>query len=120
MCKAYRSSWDNIEPYPKSLALELHDDSICVDDPEINSKVQFLPYVGISPSKYFNFFTMVDRKQKDGSKIQWHKDKSNPRFVEPYWAYMAKETKIVSSLNDILLEQKLLEESTKIPGGDTK
>ena len=55
-----------IEPYAKSLATELHDDSITTNSNDLN-KVRFIPYQGVSPSRYLNFFEMKsERKNKDG------------------------------------------------------
>ena len=43
-----------LEPYAKSLAINLHDDSIADNKPESESqgKVRFLPYQGVSPRLY--------------------------------------------------------------------
>jgi deoxycytidylate deaminase len=40
-----------LEPYPKSYAKKLHDDSITYD-PRETSKVLFQPFIGISPRRY--------------------------------------------------------------------
>jgi tRNA(Arg) A34 adenosine deaminase TadA len=50
-----------IEPYPKSLAKELYRKSIQVDfDVEADSDaVVFRPFVGISPNRYLDFFSML-------------------------------------------------------------
>jgi deoxycytidylate deaminase len=63
-----------IEPYPKSLAEELHGDAIIFDSPDINgvqNKLLFVPYQGVAPNRYEAFFTMrEERKGKDGKLIR--------------------------------------------------
>lgn len=57
-----------IEPYKKSLCLELHNDSLTEDEND-DTKVRILPYEGVAPRRYLDFFTMVndDRKNNDGT-----------------------------------------------------
>lgn len=56
-----------IEPYPKSRAVDLHGDAIRLgrnadrkergtDD---ESKIPFVPFVGIGPRRFFDLFSMV-------------------------------------------------------------
>jgi hypothetical protein len=44
-----------LEPYPKSYAKKLHDDSITFD-PKEKSKVLFQPFIGVSPRRYRDIF----------------------------------------------------------------
>jgi deoxycytidylate deaminase len=53
-----------IEPYPKSLAIKLHSDSICISREESRSKVLFRPFSGVSPRLYRRAF-LKDRELKD-------------------------------------------------------
>jgi deoxycytidylate deaminase len=47
-----------IEPYAKSRAADLHDDAIAVEEsPGPSDKVQFEPFVGIGPRRYFDLFS---------------------------------------------------------------
>ncbi|MCY0965332.1 deaminase [Parathalassolituus penaei] len=86
-----------IEPYEKSLALKLHDDSIT--DSSEHGKVVFVPYEGVSPSKYNSFFKIHEpRKRSDGSAnlIDISQSKQiDPQFLDSYHAY---EDKITQSL----------------------
>ena len=51
------------EPYPKSLVQDLHEDSVAVDSPDgCGERVRFVPFVGIAPNRYGEFFLMKDRK----------------------------------------------------------
>lgn len=55
-----------IEPYPKSLAAELHGDAIAVDDASgCGASVTFEHFTGIAPHNYFPFF-QARGKRKDG------------------------------------------------------
>lgn len=71
-----------IEPYPKSHASVLFDDSISIGDVDenIKDKVHFKPYFGISPNRYMDFFTMIPRKDKTGNALVWNPLESYPRF----------------------------------------
>lgn len=48
-----------IEPYPKSLADQLHSDAINLDHAETGGKVQFRPFVGVAPRRYEALFSVV-------------------------------------------------------------
>ena len=55
-----------IEPYVKSLCLELHSDAITEDELEVD-KVKLLVFDGVAPRRFLEFFTMSDnRKDKTG------------------------------------------------------
>jgi deoxycytidylate deaminase len=68
-----------VEPYPKSLALDLHDDSICLDENTLvdddKHKVRFESFVGIAPRRYASLFSTVTpdglrvRRKTKGGKI---------------------------------------------------
>lgn len=70
-----------VEPYPKSKALEFHDDSIKLqtnldDDNQSNdlmNKVIFEPFIGVGPRRFLDLFSMslgsgtkLRRKDKEG------------------------------------------------------
>ncbi len=58
-----------IEPYPKSLASDLHPDSIVIDPNEpLADKVSFLPFVGVAPRRYLELFTPSPAARKDESR----------------------------------------------------
>ncbi|MGH0031864.1 MAG: anti-phage dCTP deaminase, partial [Myxococcota bacterium] len=54
-----------IEPYPKSRALDLHEDSISLEDDD-KKKVVFRPFVGVAPRAFPRLFSMT---ALDGSEI---------------------------------------------------
>ncbi len=55
-----------IEPYPKSKAIELHNDSITDTETTCNNKVKFVAFTGIGPKRYQDLFSM---KLGDGTPI---------------------------------------------------
>lgn len=68
-----------IEPYPKSLAIDLHNDSIAVEEQEEGEhpKVRFRPFVGIAPRRYDALFstttpegTRIRRKDAVGQAVE--------------------------------------------------
>ncbi len=95
-----------IEPYPKSLAKELYYDSITVDEDIIRDKVQFNPFIGVSPRRHMELFRMLKRKDKDGNSITWNPDDAVLRYVEPTVPYN-KEQQEVNQLEKILSDQGL-------------
>jgi len=47
-----------VEPYQKSKAIDFHDDSISTATLPEADKVQFEPFVGIGPRRYFDLFSI--------------------------------------------------------------
>jgi len=93
-----------IEPYEKSLALQLHGDDISYDPTETegnSDKVVFMHFEGVSPKQYMNFFcSRGDRKDKNGKAI---KNTIHPRHKvarEYLNTYQEFEVKIVQALRD--------------------
>lgn len=63
-----------VEPYPKSLVLELFNDSISIDaDSECSSKVRFQSFVGVAPRQFMHLFQVGDlpRKSPSGKVVDW-------------------------------------------------
>lgn len=59
-----------IEPYVKSLCLELHGDDITDKEKSTEQKVKILVFEGVAPRRYLDFFTMTDsRKEKITGKL---------------------------------------------------
>ena len=55
-----------IEPYEKSLALELHDDAIVDNVDDTTSKLAFTTFEGVAPRRYQKFFFSTSDRKKDG------------------------------------------------------
>ncbi len=108
-----------IEPYPKSKSKDLHEDAITFDleDAEKTGKIPFVPFVGIGPRRYLDFFSLqlstgydIERKAKDGKPAEWswriHK---GPRVPMRAYSYIEREEKLISERSQQL--KRILEES---------
>jgi deoxycytidylate deaminase len=58
-----------IEPYKKSLAIRLHSDAITENKNE-PSKVKLIPYEGVAPSRYMEFFKVPINSRKINGKYR--------------------------------------------------
>jgi hypothetical protein len=97
-----------VEPYPKSKAKQLHQDSISVD-PSVPSSdhVNFEPFEGIAPRQYQDIFDAHElRKDNDGRAIDWRTRDGRPRFMRFLNTYKDIEIAIVGK-EIPLLAQKL-------------
>jgi deoxycytidylate deaminase len=95
-----------IEPYAKSLALELHGDAIQLDNAGDDRKIPFQPFLGVAPRNFSNIFAMQDRKSADGTVIAWDPATSNPRVSGSFWSYLPYEKEDLNFLNDDLERMK--------------
>ncbi len=102
-----------IEPYEKSLATELHSDSISHDvDQEIplsewldpdrakHRKVAFLHFEGVSPKRYMDLFFAEGRKDERGKGRKWVGRSASKKIPEYLEAYPALESRVVQHLDD--------------------
>lgn len=77
-----------IEPYPKSLAMVLHGEAILFD-PEgdesrpDSSRIFIVPYAGVSPRKYSDYFNRIGEIKVEGKMVRKSRDKLNesPAFA---------------------------------------
>ncbi len=109
-----------IEPYPKSLALELLGDFIALEEkPSDQAKpsgerVRFEPFVGIGPRRFIDLFSMVTgtgrpqlRKDKvTDVPIQWSLDKAVSRLPMLQDSYLDMEEETTEVL--VQLKNKFL------------
>lgn len=88
-----------IEPYEKSLALELHSDSITITGEE--NKVEFLQYEGMGPDKVLKLFhNSIERK--DGGKARmFNKGEASPIYRQPLDGFATHEKRVLEILNDL-------------------
>jgi deoxycytidylate deaminase len=91
-----------IEPYAKSLALELHDNSIQLDADTDSRKIPFVPFLGVSPRNYSTIFQMAVRKSDAGSLINWNAATAHPRVSGSFWSYFEYEKEDLKILHDSL------------------
>jgi deoxycytidylate deaminase len=86
-----------IEPYPKSRALELHGDSVSINDLS-GSRLRMLPFFGIGPRRYVELFALQDatgerirRKGSRGKVIGWSRTEATPKLQEKLVSYLDRE-----------------------------
>lgn len=84
-----------IEPYEKSLALKLHDDSICQpDNGHSPQKVLFESFEGVAPKRYAKFFSYNQpRKDSDGKPKDYRVEDSyhvDTGYLDSYSDYESK------------------------------
>lgn len=89
-----------VEPYPKSKAEELHNDSIVVDEVVVEgNKVSFVPFVGVGARRFIDLFSMglnsayEMRRKKKGSieKDDWTRGKAKLRVPMLRTSYFERE-----------------------------
>jgi len=95
-----------IEPYLKSRAMTLHDDSIELSYPnplrrsakERPNKVQFEPFVGVGPRRFFDLFSMnigtgtaLKRKEGAAKTKKWSPAEAKVRIEVPADSYLERE-----------------------------
>jgi deoxycytidylate deaminase len=79
-----------LEPYPKSLFQKLHNDSITFET-DLDDKVLFEPFIGISPRRYRDIFEKKSRKHKSGKAMEWYENRPAPLIEDRSPAYIANE-----------------------------
>lgn len=95
-----------VEPYPKSLALHLHHESITQrweqQESEIHNKLIFEPFVGVGARSFMNLFSLslgvgekVKRKDAFGRVLDWQADTATLRMPMHVLSYQALEEKIM-------------------------
>lgn len=95
-----------IEPYEKSMALKLHKDAISFDSGHHGgkeSKVQFLPFEGVSPRKYLKLFSADDRKH-NGTRAEYDQKTARPSLPVMLDTRYEYESKIVKHLDELGLK----------------
>jgi len=90
-----------IEPYPKSKALALHDDSIVLER-RANRRVVFRSFLGIAPRRFSDYFSM---RTADGVEIRRKDSQGRPLLNEkslrlrmPYFSALDREKQAAAEL----------------------
>lgn len=90
-----------VEPYPKSKAGKLHNDSIAIDEDSV-AKVQFQPFVGVAARRYFDVFSMrlsgglkSRRKKDNGDLADWTSATARPRLRMAPFSYLQREERAI-------------------------
>jgi len=94
-----------IEPYPKSLAIQLHGDSITEDDKD-EKRVRILAFDGISPNKYLQFFTYKQENRKKQKEDMERKTAKMPKFEVTLESLPILEGIIVNRLKEGKSDEK--------------
>jgi cytidine deaminase len=90
-----------VEPYPKSLAAQMHEDSIAVDHQgHIEGKVSFEAFIGIAPRRYIDMFTAPRRQGPDGRPAAMPLADAEPRTAVGFKAYESTEKQYVQGLTE--------------------
>ena len=79
-----------MEPYPKSRAKDLHPDEIEIEQ-EVEGKVGFIPFMGISPYRYRDLFQKGRRKNDDGKAHDWYNNQKRPMIEVVLPSYLENE-----------------------------
>lgn len=88
-----------VEPYSKSLALDLHSDAITLLE-ESEDKVRFLQYEGFAPRTSLRLFSSSGRERKrDGKFVENSPREAKPIFATPLDSYTMTENMVISKLN---------------------
>ena len=89
-----------IEPYTKSLAGDLHDDSISqIEFSE--KKVHFLQFEGVAPKNIIKLFGHGEERKRDGKLIERDKHEINPVFRPAMDGFTTHEKMILAKLKEI-------------------
>ncbi|MDR3679039.1 MAG: anti-phage dCTP deaminase [Flavipsychrobacter sp.] len=88
-----------IEPYRKSLALKLHDDSISENENDDGKKMRVLMFDGVAPRRYLEFFKMLPNSRKaEGKKKKINKKEVYPKSRVSLQAIPILEKYVVEDL----------------------
>lgn len=95
-----------IEPYPKSLAIDLHDDAIhdltfTENENVQNSKVRFEPFEGVGPSRYFSVFLMGEERKENGVYKSRQSAQKLPADAESLDAFTTLEKRVMEHLQRV-------------------
>ena len=105
-----------VEPYPKSRALDLHDDSITLTGEA--GKVRFEPFSGIGARRFIDLFSMrlsggaaMARKVRRaaGDVVKWDRETAQLRVPMPSISYIDREQFATKLLSDTLEREEVQE-----------
>jgi deoxycytidylate deaminase len=94
-----------IAPYPKSMAEDLHPDTIVIDPSDTPAdRVVFRPFVGVAPLSYLPLFEQVNkRKTPDGRAVEFVAAEARPKLALSWdLSYLEREDLTVVSLAQTL------------------
>lgn len=86
-----------IEPYPKSRAINLHDDALSHDSTK-SEMVVLTHFYGISPRRYRDIFEKTKRKDKNNVARAWYEDIPKPLVGDRFSSHVLFEGAILDEL----------------------
>lgn len=89
-----------VEPYPKSLAITLHEDAITSLDQE-DSRVKFLQYEGVAPKNILRLFGNKKGRKKDGKAVEIDPKKASPASHSPLDSFLTREQIVLKELERV-------------------
>lgn len=91
-----------IEPYAKSLAIDLHEDAISADEKDQGRKVLFLQYEGVAPNNYLAVFKSGADRKRDGVRLPSEPLRASPLVQEPLDDFGIREDIATAALSAVL------------------
>lgn len=89
-----------IEPYSKSLALELHSDSVSQADDAVG-RVPFLQYEGVAPKNVIRLFKNGVERKRNGKLVEGFPSKAHPVFPSPLDGFTRREQIVVDKIKNL-------------------
>ena len=89
-----------VEPYAKSLALDLHSDSIGVTEGE-TGKCAFLQYEGVGPSSILKLFGHGIERKDNGKANFLEKKSAHPVLPPPMDGFTTHEKRVIEKLESV-------------------
>lgn len=93
-----------IEPYEKSLAIDLHGDAIDLEPSttgKVDNRVVFLHFEGVAPRQYLNLFRSKEERKLDGKVVVKDHKGSIPSLAEYLDSWVDFESKVVKHLDSL-------------------
>lgn len=108
-----------VEPYPKSMAMKLHNDAVILGRPKKGDRrIPFEAFVGIGARRFFDLFSMtlsrgseIERK-RNGKILRWDRSKATPRIQLLPSSYLQREQLAADNvrikIDDMKKQERLL------------
>lgn len=107
-----------IEPYPKSYAQELHSSIVLQAGVACKDRVQFAPFIGISPYRFKEIFERGRRKNDSGEFDEWTDGKPHPIIKVTVPTYLQNEDAAIKAFEQrtqvLLKEGKITMEKMQV------
>lgn len=108
-----------LEPYPKSKAYELYADEIQIEADQDETRVAFMPFLGISPYRYRDIFQKGKRKT-GGKADKWYDKGPKPILEIEFPSYSKTELwALVPLIGKVVSENKEAAKSASGSAGPT-